>query len=133
MRHFAVVREPGPSWDPTKPMTEQRHWAEHASFVNERAEQGVIVLGGPIGGANRFLLIMSADDEQEIRSGLDDDPWTPISMLTITSIEPWVVTTGGERVLEFFREHPAADLVATQRAGRPTEGLVKETRRPGAR
>jgi uncharacterized protein YciI len=104
MRYFAVVRQPGPGWDPTLPMAEQRLWGEHAAFVNTRAEEGFIVLGGPFGGDGAFLLIIRALDEEEVRRGFDDDPWAPLTMLTITSVEPWAVTTGKEDLLESFHE-----------------------------
>ena len=55
------------------------------------AEEGFVVLGGPIGDGTRFLLIIDAPSQQDIVARLADDPWTPMGLLTIASIEPWEV------------------------------------------
>jgi hypothetical protein len=46
MAHFVVISEQGPAWNPDRPMRDQGHWSEHASFMNSLVDQGFVVLGG---------------------------------------------------------------------------------------
>jgi len=55
-------------------------------------EEGVIVLGGPIGDGEgeNSLLVVDVDSESAIRARLAEDPWAD-EMLTIESVRPWSV------------------------------------------
>jgi hypothetical protein len=44
------------------------------------------------------LLIVDAHTESEVHHRLADDPWTISRHLTITSVEPWNVFVGAERL-----------------------------------
>jgi uncharacterized protein YciI len=86
---FVIVRVPGPAWDHGRPMREQDGWDEHARFMDALADEGFVVLGGPLGaGDERFMHVCDAPDEATIRNRLDADPWTP-DMLELASVEPW--------------------------------------------
>jgi len=91
VRYFAAIREPGPAWDHRRAMADQDEWAEHAAFMNALAEEGFVVLGGPLGDEQRILLVVDADSKEEIKRRLADDPWTPIGLLSLTSLEPWQI------------------------------------------
>jgi uncharacterized protein YciI len=91
MAYFVVTREPGPSWDGARPMREQDGWDAHARFMDALAAEGFVVLGGPVGGGTRLLLIIEAEDEATIEARLAEDPWTPTEQLRIASIDPWQV------------------------------------------
>lgn len=92
MRYFAVTRERGPAWNSSVPMRKQTRWNDHAAFMDALAEEGFVVLGGPLGeGESRFLLIFNADSEKAIETRLAADPWTPMRLLQITKIEPWEI------------------------------------------
>jgi hypothetical protein len=56
------------------------------------AEEGFVVLGGPIGEGDgeNVLLVVDADGEATIRARLAEDTW-PDDLLTIESIQPWSV------------------------------------------
>lgn len=95
MTYFAVTRERGGSWDASRTMRGQQRWDEHAAFMDALADDGFVVLGGPIGdGEQRFLLIVSAVSEQEVEARLADDPWTSMGLLRIATIERWEVLLG---------------------------------------
>jgi uncharacterized protein len=94
---FAVIREPGPGWDPARPLREQDGWDAHAVFMDALADEGLIVMGGPVGENGRTLLIFDAKGEQAIRGRLDADPWTPTDHLRVASVEPWTVLLGTAR------------------------------------
>jgi len=91
-RYIAVIREPGPAWDPGRAMREQNDWAEHAAFMDGLAAEGVIVLGGPVGAGDGdyALLVVDAESEAAIRALLAADPWED-TILRTASIEPWAV------------------------------------------
>jgi hypothetical protein len=93
--YFVVVRERGPAWDAARPMGEQAGWAEHAAFMNGLAEDGFVVLGGPLGDGRRVLLVVDAASEAAIRLRLAADPWTPTGLLRIASVEPWLILLDG--------------------------------------
>jgi hypothetical protein len=78
-------------------MEGQRGWAEHAAFMDRLVEEGFIVLGGPIGGGPRVMIVVEAGSEDEVRSTFSVDPWSD-SHLLLDSIEPWTIRLGGDSV-----------------------------------
>jgi len=102
MKYFAVTRGRGPAWDASLPMKEQKKWAEHAAFMNRLAEEGFVVLGGPIGdeaklGFSRVLFVVNADSKRTIEMRIQAAPWTRMGILR-TTIEPWEILLGKERL-----------------------------------
>jgi uncharacterized protein YciI len=94
---FAVVREAGAGWDGGRALRDQDGWDEHAAFMDALAEEGFILLGGPIGTGVpmlRVLLIIDAESEAAIHARLEQDPWTPTQVLKTASIEAWNVLLG---------------------------------------
>ena len=94
MGRFVVIREAGAGWDSTRALREQVAWAEHAAFMNALDDEGFVVMGGPLGGGPRTLLVVEASGEEEIRRRLGADPWAPLALLTVASVEPWEVLLG---------------------------------------
>ena len=90
--YFLVKRAHGPSWDASRPRREQVGWDEHAAFMDDLVEEGLIVLGGPVGegDGDYALLVVDAENEAAIRTRLADDPWGE-DMLTTESVQPWSV------------------------------------------
>ena len=101
MSLYSVIREAGPGFIDGG-IAVQPDVADHAAFMNGLAEEGMILFAGPLAGTEtgrlRALLIMSADGEDEIRRRLHDDPWVRTDRLVITSIEPWNVIVGADRL-----------------------------------
>jgi uncharacterized protein YciI len=102
MSYFTVSREAGPSWTDGKGITEQPAVSDHTAFMNALAEEGFVLLGGPVGGSEhgrlRVLLIVNADSEAEIHRRLADDPWVLTERLVTASVESWNVFVGAERL-----------------------------------
>jgi uncharacterized protein YciI len=98
---FIVIREAGPAWQGGG-IAEQQALSDHATFMNALADGQVVLAAGPLAGTEldriRALLIMNADDEADIHRRLADDPWTISGQLRITSVEPWNVFVGAERL-----------------------------------
>jgi membrane-associated phospholipid phosphatase/uncharacterized protein YciI len=93
--YFAVTRERGESWDAPLPMRMQARWDDHAAFMDALAEEGFIVLGGPVGEEEEgFMFLVDAESEQEIVARLAEDPWVPTGQLRLVSIEPWEIQLG---------------------------------------
>ena len=92
MSYYAVTRSKGSEWDHSRPRREQSGWDEHAAFMDALAQEGFVVLGGPLGegDGDDALLIIEAEDEEAIQARLAEDPW-PDEMLTTTSVRPWSV------------------------------------------
>jgi uncharacterized protein YciI len=90
--YFLVRRARGPAWDHSRLRREQAGWDEHAAFMDALAEEGVVVLGGPVGEGDGedALLVVDAESEAAIRVRLAEDPWAD-DMLTIKTVEPWSV------------------------------------------
>jgi uncharacterized protein YciI len=90
--YYLVERVHGPEWDPSRGRRDQAGWDQHAAFMDALAEEGVVVLGGPVGEAEgeTALLVVAADSEAEIHARLAEDPWTD-TLLTTASVKPWVV------------------------------------------
>ena len=101
MSHYAVIREAGPGWIDGG-IAAQPDVAAHAAFMNDLADEGLVVLAGPLAGTEngrlRALLIMEANTEGEIRERLADDPWVHTDRLALTRIEPWQLMVGAERL-----------------------------------
>jgi uncharacterized protein YciI len=97
MAFFAVTMVHGANWDPARGVREQARWDEHAAFMDRLTEEGFVVLGGPLSGGARALLLIEAAGEQEIRARLAADPWEPMGLLHPGTVEPWSTWLGAER------------------------------------
>jgi uncharacterized protein YciI len=101
MSYFAVIREAGPGWTDGG-IAGQPAVNDHTGFINALANEGFVLFAGPLAGTEsrrlRALLIVDAETEDEIRRRLADDPWAHADRLMITSIEPWNLIVGAERL-----------------------------------
>ena len=90
--YYLIKLERGPAWDHTRRRRTQDGWDEHAAFMDALTEEGVVILGGPVGEGDGedVLLVVDAESEAAIRTRLAEDPWAN-DMLTIESVEPWSV------------------------------------------
>jgi uncharacterized protein YciI len=90
--YYLVRLARGPAWDYTSLRRDQKGWDEHADFMDALTEDGIVILGGPVGEGDGedTLLVVDVESEAAIRSLLADDPWAN-SILTIKSVEPWSV------------------------------------------
>jgi len=75
-------------------MRQQEQWEEHAAFMDALADDGFVILGGPLGDGEKFLHIIAAESEQAIEVRLADDPWTPLRLLRTASVERWEILLG---------------------------------------
>jgi uncharacterized protein YciI len=89
--YFVVTRERGPGWDGARAMRDQDRWDAHAAFMDALAEEGFVVLGGPIGdGDRRFMHVVEAAAVDAVRERLAADPWEAQQLATV-AVEPWQI------------------------------------------
>ena len=95
---FVVDRPAGSEWVTGKGARELPLWPEHAAFMDALVDEGVIVLGGPVGDpheGDETVLVVDVESEDEIRGRLAPDPWAG-SLLTLVSVEPWTTWLRGK-------------------------------------
>jgi uncharacterized protein YciI len=95
MAFFAVTTVHGPDWDDSRPIREQRAWDEHAAFMDGLVEDGLVVLGGPVGDGQQALLAVEAADAGQIQARFATDPWLVQDVLRIGLIQPWSIWLDG--------------------------------------
>jgi uncharacterized protein YciI len=102
MSLFAITREAGPSWTDGKGAFDQPAVNDHSAFMNNLAAEGLVLFAGPLAGSERdrirVLLIAEAASETEVRQRLADDPWERTQRLITTSVEPWNLVVGADRL-----------------------------------
>jgi uncharacterized protein YciI len=92
---FAVRMVLGPKWDRTRPIREQDGWDEHAAFMDGLVDEGLIILGGPVGdGQQGALHLVEAADEAEIAARFGPDPWAAMGLLHVSTVQPWALWLG---------------------------------------
>jgi uncharacterized protein YciI len=95
MAFFILTLRHGAGWDNTRPIREQEGWNEHAAFMDGLVDEGLILLGGPLGNGDRTLHVVQATDEAEVLSRWSPDPWAKAGLLELGTIEPWSIWLDG--------------------------------------
>jgi uncharacterized protein YciI len=91
---LVVLRRSGPEWDPARPLEEQSGWPEHAAFMDDLADRGFVVLGGPLADEERVVHAVEAESEDAVRATLAADPWSE-THLRIDTIDAWTIRLDG--------------------------------------
>ena len=88
---FVTISSAGPKRDLSKGTREQRLWDEHAAFIDQLVADGFILMGGPLVDEGGALLIVNAEDENEVREKLKNDPWFTRGVLKLESVKRWQI------------------------------------------
>jgi len=91
---FAITLVHGRAWKTGKPMETQFDWAGHAGFMDGLVADGFVALGGPLGDGDEVLLIVRADNAEEIRRRLEWDSWIANDLLRMVRVVPWTLRLG---------------------------------------
>jgi uncharacterized protein YciI len=83
------------SWNSARPIRDQDDWDTHAAFMDALVEDGFVLLGGPIGENEGALLLVEANDEEQVRARLGQDPWVRAGLLRVGLVEPWLIWLDG--------------------------------------
>jgi uncharacterized protein YciI len=89
--NFVVISSAGPNRDFSKDTREQAFWDEHAAFIDQLVDDGFILMGGPLVDEGGSLLIVNAEDENEVRQKLKNDPWMQQGILKLESVKRWQI------------------------------------------
>ena len=88
---FLAISAAGPNRDLSKGTREQPFWDEHAKFIDQLVADGFILMGGPLVDEGGALLIFNAEDENEVREILKNDPWSTHGILKLESVKRWQI------------------------------------------
>jgi uncharacterized protein YciI len=88
---FVVISSAGPTREHSKATREQPLWDEHAAFIDQLVAEGFIFMGGPFPDEGGSMLIVNADDENEVRENLKNDPWFERGILKLESVNRWQI------------------------------------------
>ena len=78
MTKVALIMKPGPNWNPEKGVREQADWDEHARFVDDLFDRGLVKLAGPfVPEGTGALVILNVETTEEARALYANDPWAP--------------------------------------------------------
>ena len=94
---FVVDRPAGVEWVPGKGPREQPLWPEHAAFMDDLFERGLIALGGPFLDGSGAMVVMRVPDERAAQEALRPDPWCSDGrdVQGIGRIRPWTIFLDG--------------------------------------
>jgi uncharacterized protein YciI len=95
MAYFFCTLVHGNGWDDARAIRDQDGWDEHAAFMDRLVEDGLIIVGGPVGPGHFTAHLIEAEDEARVRSRLAEDPWAKDGHLLIGSLEPWALWLDG--------------------------------------
>ena len=88
---FVAISSAGPNRDSSKGTREQPFWDEHAEFIDKLVDEGFILMGGPLVDEGGALSIVNAEDENEVREKIKNDPWYEQGILKLESIRRWQI------------------------------------------
>ncbi len=93
MPTFLVERVPGGEWVEGLDTREQPLWDEHAAFMDDLFERGIVVLAGPIAdGGGEALSVLEGESEAALRELLAEDPWCrDRDLLRVGRVRGWRV------------------------------------------
>lgn len=88
---FLAISSAGPNRDFSKGTRGQAFWDDHATFIDQLVDDGSILMGGPLVDEGGSLLIFNAQDENEVREKLKNDPWAKHGILKLESVKRWEI------------------------------------------
>ena len=94
---FVVLWRPGPAWVAGKTVREQPYWDEHATFMDQLFDKGIVLLGGPFADATGSLVIWEAEGEQELADIIAHDPFVIHGIFALKSLKQWVLFLDARR------------------------------------
>ena len=93
---IAVFLRPGARWDHSKSVREQVYWDEHARFVDNLFERGLIMLAGPYAPeGSGALVILNVESVAAARAVYANDPWAHQDILLTADVKEWTIFLDG--------------------------------------
>jgi uncharacterized protein YciI len=96
-----VVRMgPGAGWNPAAGPRDQRLWDEHAVFMDDLLDRGLIALAGPLADGSGALSVIRSDSVDDVRAWFAADPWTVHDVLPVREVQEWTIFLDGRTAPE---------------------------------
>jgi hypothetical protein len=95
MAYFLCTLVHGPAWDNSRDIRDQNAWSDHAAFMDALVDEGLIVVGGPVGNGDYTAHLVESDDRSRVSARLAQDPWAQDGHLKIGLLEPWSLWLDG--------------------------------------
>jgi len=86
---------PGSGWDRSVGSRGQRLWADHAAFMDDLFDRGLIELAGPLADDSGALVVVRSDSPDEVRAWFDADPWAVHDILPVREVREWTIFLDG--------------------------------------
>lgn len=71
--YFAIIYDPGPEWKRGEPLSAQG-LDDHGRYMRKLAQDGVLILAGPLSTSEGGLVILAAGDLHEAAAIMAQDP-----------------------------------------------------------
>ncbi|HEY4388041.1 MAG TPA: YciI family protein [Ktedonobacteraceae bacterium] len=94
---FVILWAPGTAWIPGKTVREQPYWTEHATFMDALFENGMVVMGGPFADATGSLVIVEAENEQDVADLFARDPFVEHDIFALNRLKQWLLFLDARR------------------------------------
>ena len=86
---FVILWAPGATWTAGKTVREQAYWTEHAEFMDRLFEDGTVIMGGPFSDGTGSLVIVEAEEMNEVAALFANDPFVVHQVFALRSLKQW--------------------------------------------
>jgi uncharacterized protein len=86
---FMIQWAPGAAWAAGKTVREQAYWDEHAEFMDRLYEDGTVIMGGPFSDGSGSLLIVEAEEINEVLTLIANDPFVVHEIFALRDFKQW--------------------------------------------
>jgi uncharacterized protein YciI len=87
-----VLFSAGPAWVTGRGSRQQPHWADHAAFIDDLTERGLLIAGGPFPDESGAMNILSRPPaEFDVAQLYATDPFIVNGIFVLERIVPWLV------------------------------------------
>jgi uncharacterized protein YciI len=90
LRRIMIRVRRGPAWDGGS-VREQPGWDEHAAFVDDLVDRGIMVMGGPFTDHSGSIQFYEGVSEEEARRIAQQDPWIANGVFVLEEVRSWNV------------------------------------------
>ena len=86
---FVIIWAHGAAWAEGKTVREQAYWDEHAEFMDRLFENGTVIMGGPFSDGTGSLVIVEADEINEVSTLFANDPFVVHQIFKLQGLKQW--------------------------------------------
>ena len=95
---FVILWAPGAAWTAGKTVREQAYWDEHAEFMDRLFENGIVIMGGPFSDGTGSLVIVEAEEMNEVATLFAEDPFVVHQVFALRSLKQWQLFLDARRI-----------------------------------